>query len=197
VTLAALILAGGLSQRMGQDKALLEKDGVPLIRRTWEVAHALTPDVWIVTPRRDRYSPLLPTSAQWIAEAPPLPDASPAGPLVAFAHALHHIEADWVLLLACDLPNLDADMLAQWRQDLARLPEGAIAYLPRTPEGWDPLCGFYRTACLPSLQDYVTTGKRSFQRWLDQASVVPIDDVPVKMLVNCNTPQDWGQLQTD
>jgi molybdopterin-guanine dinucleotide biosynthesis protein A len=182
---------------MGQDKALLAKDGVPLIRRTWEVAHALTPDVWIVTPRRDRYAPLLPPSAQWIPEAPPPPEAPPAGPLVAFAHALHHIKADWVLLLACDLPNLEAAVLAQWQQDLAHLPETAIAYLPHPPEGWDPLCGFYRTACLPSLQAYVTTGKRSFQGWLSRASVVPITHVPVAMLANCNTPQDWDQLQKD
>ena len=69
--LAALILAGGRSQRMGRDKALLEIGGVPLLRRTWEVARSLTPEVKIVTPRRDRYQPYLPIDAQWIEESPP------------------------------------------------------------------------------------------------------------------------------
>lgn len=194
--LAAIVLAGGLSQRMGQDKALLEQEGTPLLRRTWEVARALTPAVWIVTPRRDRYQPLFPPGAQWIEETPPPSGAPPAGPLLAFQQALESIEADWVLLLACDLPNLRAEVLTQWRAALATLPTSAIAYLPHTAKGWEPLCGFYHKSCLPSLQAYAARGKRSFQGWLNQApTVVAIPQVPVEMLANCNTPADWEQLQ--
>lgn len=191
MTLAALILAGGRSRRMGQDKALLEIDGVPLLRRTWEVAHHLTPQVSIVTPHRDRYQPYLPPTAQWMAEPPPPAPLPPAGPLAAFAHALPQVNAEWVLLLACDLPNLRPDPLHQWLQALPTLPMAAIAYVPKTAQGWEPLCGFYRRAGLPSLQDYLATGQRSFQTWLDQSEVVAIAEVPVDLLANCNTPADW------
>lgn len=192
--LTALILAGGRSQRMGQDKALLTVDGVPLLRKTWEVAHSLTAEVGIVTPRRDRYQAYLPATVQWFDEPEPPANASPAGPLVAFHQALPAIHTDWVLLLACDLPNLQADPLQHWAQALSDLPPEAIAYVPKTAQGWEPLCGFYRRTCLPILQDYLETGRRSFQAWLDQSPVVVISNVPVGLLANCNTPQDWHRL---
>lgn len=195
--LAALILAGGQSRRMGQDKALLVLDGVPLLRRTWEVAYALTPDVRIVTPHRDRYQPYLPPATQWIEE-PLLPaHVAPPGPLAALAYALPQVQADWVLLLACDLPNLQAEPLQQWCQVLADLPSAAIAYVPRTVHGWEPLCSFYRRAGLPALQDYLAIGQRSFQTWLDQSQVVAIPEVPGDLLANCNTPADWQRLTQD
>jgi molybdopterin-guanine dinucleotide biosynthesis protein A len=196
MTLAVIILAGGLSRRMGHDKALLQRNGMPLLRRTWEVARSLTPNVWIMTPYRDRYLACLPQTAQWIAESPPPPGAPPAGPLLAFRNALEQIDADWVLLLACDLPKLQGNVLQLWCDHLATLPVTAIAYLPQTPQGWEPLCGFYRSTCLPSLQAYAATGRRSFQGWLNQApGVMAIPSVPPDMLINCNTPADWAAVQ--
>ncbi|NER84147.1 MAG: NTP transferase domain-containing protein, partial [Leptolyngbya sp. SIO1D8] len=108
-SLAVLILAGGKSQRMGQDKALLELGGIPLLLRTWEIAQTLTPAVWVVTSQRDLYQSVLPDNAQWILEIPPAPDRVLPGPLVAFTNALTYIEATWILLLACDMPALQAD----------------------------------------------------------------------------------------
>ncbi|MBE7379906.1 MAG: molybdenum cofactor guanylyltransferase [Leptolyngbya sp. SIO1E4] len=193
--LAALILAGGLSRRMGADKALLDLAGTPMLRHTWEIAQTLTPAVWVVTAWPERYQACLPASAQWILETAPLPNTPPSGPLVAFAQALPQVEADWVLLLPCDLPALRVEVLAQWQQALPQVPPGAIAYLPHQPQGWEPLCGFYRRTCLPNLQTYVATGGRSFQQWLAQQPVQAIPNVPAEMLVNCNTPADWARYR--
>ncbi|MGF1459964.1 MAG: molybdenum cofactor guanylyltransferase [Leptolyngbyaceae cyanobacterium] len=194
--LGGLILAGGRSQRMGQDKALLELSGRPLLRRTWDVAQALTTSVWIVTPHRDRYQPYLPPTAQWIEEVPVRPDEPGPGPLQAFAQALPQVaSADWILLLACDMPKLQANTLRQWSRNLSQLPPTAIAYLPQTNQGWEPLCGFYRPSCGASMRTYLATGQRSFQAWLDQSHVVPILPVPDEILTNCNTPEDWQSLQ--
>ena len=102
MTLTALILAGGASQRMGQDKALLMHKGVSLLRHTWDVAQTVTADVRVVTPQRDRYRPLLPPTAQWVIEPSP-PAGTPAtGPLIAFVRALETIETEGTRLLACD-----------------------------------------------------------------------------------------------
>ncbi len=192
---AALILAGGMSQRMGQDKAFLPIRGVSLLRRTWDVARSLTPDLWVVTAWGDRYRSLLPEDARWLAELPPPAGRPPAGPLIAFAQALPQVmtqcEPEWVLLLACDLPALQALVLQQWAQKLASVSDTAIAYLPRTEKGWEPLCGFYHVRCLAGLQPYIASGGRAFQTWLNHHEVVEISDVPREMLQNCNTPEDW------
>ncbi|NER84174.1 MAG: NTP transferase domain-containing protein, partial [Leptolyngbya sp. SIO1D8] len=122
---------------------------------------------------------------------PPAPDRVLPGPLVAFTNALTYIEATWILLLACDMPALQADILQQWHQTLPQVAAEAIAYLPRHPKGWEPLCGFYRHRCLPDLQSYVVNGGKSFQKWLHHQRVQTIPQVPVEILVNCNTPADW------
>jgi molybdopterin-guanine dinucleotide biosynthesis protein A len=188
---------------MGQDKTLLVYEGVPLIRRTWNVARSLTPDIWIVTPWRDRYQPFLPLETQWIEEEVPSPDGDPPGPLVAFTQALAHLalreEDTWMLLLASDMPALQVSILQTWVENLSALPPTEIAYLPHTPQGWEPLCGFYRPDCLVSLQRYLDSGGRSFQAWLAGQSIVAIAPTPWPMLINCNTPADWlafAQKQT-
>ncbi|MEM9905422.1 MAG: NTP transferase domain-containing protein, partial [Cyanobacteria bacterium P01_D01_bin.44] len=121
---------------------------------------------------------------------------------VGFAQGLRQlnqrgIKADWVLLLACDLPGLEVAVLRQWQAQLATLPAAAIAALPRSHKGWEPLCGFYRRTVLANLEGAIEQGTRSFQRWLATASMTPSITpltAPSSMLVNCNTPEQWQQV---
>jgi molybdopterin-guanine dinucleotide biosynthesis protein A len=195
-SLSAMILAGGQSSRMGQDKALISINGVPLLRRVCDAAMKCTPQVYVVTPRVEQYREILPNDCHLIAEEF-LAGEKSHGPLVGFALGLAQIKTDWVLLLACDLPHLSAKVLQNWARGLSNAG-AAIALLPKTEKGWEPLCGFYRPSCLPSLTAAINRGERSFQRWLAQATVkeIPFSDSPEErlrqhtMLFNCNTPMD-------
>ncbi|MEO0537008.1 MAG: molybdenum cofactor guanylyltransferase [Cyanobacteria bacterium P01_A01_bin.123] len=196
ITLAALILAGGHSTRMGRDKALIAIDGVPMLRHMCQVALACTQSVYVVTPWRDRYRSVVPLPCQFIQEvALPRADAIAHGPLVGFAQGLAQIECEWVLLLACDLPHLTAATLQGWMASLAKVDQHTIARLPEGPKGWEPLCGFYRRRCLPNLQQFIDDGGRSFQRWLSSQTVQPLSCVDFKQLFNCNTPADLTTIQ--
>jgi molybdopterin-guanine dinucleotide biosynthesis protein A len=106
-----------------------------------------------------------------------------------------------MLLLACDLPNLRASELQRWANQLPHLPETVMAYLPKysashslSSKQWEPLCGFYRRACLTNLKEFTADGGRSFQQWLDRIEVAEIPNVQPSMLFNCNTPQDFSEL---
>ncbi len=195
--LACVILAGGRSRRMGQDKALLKlPDGQRLLNRTVNVARSLTPDVSVVTPWPDRYQFATNLEPQWIT------DSQEAGPLVGFSQAWPQIQADWCLLLACDLPNLDAPILQQWWSWLvsqASLSSQASAVAPaaslvKGAKGWEPLCGFYHRGAVPSLNQHLASGDLSFQSWLSTLEVAAYSDVPSDMVFNCNTPADWSQV---
>ncbi len=202
--LAAVILAGGRSSRMGHDKALISLGAETLIERTCGVALAGADAVYVVTPWPQRYAALLPASVNFVAEpAAPEPPEPPPGPMVALVQVLEMLQAqpearpEWVLLLACDMPNLSAPVLSTWRQGLAALPPLALAYLPQRQGRWEPLCGFYRATALDDLRQYLSTGGRSFQPWLNQRSVVPIalTTETVRMLANLNTPADLAHWQ--
>lgn len=194
--LAALILAGGQSSRMGQDKALIPIQGVPLLQRICAIAQQCTPRVYVVTPHPERYPFLLPSGCQVIREVPLPGEPFPHGPLVGFAQGLAQIRSQWVLLLACDLPRLRAEVLQTWIEELA-ITETAQALLPHHPKGWEPLCGFYRIDCLPDLQRFIQQGGRSFQPWLAQMPVKALPLLDASLLFNCNTPQDLSALQSD
>jgi len=207
-SLTAIVLAGGRSSRMGQDKALLPVQGVPLLQLVCNIAQSCADTVYVVTPWPERYQEVLPTTCRFIREVP-LPGEStgeisasskvtmplPHGPLVGFAQGLAQVQTDWVLLLACDLPRLRVEVLQDWAAGLDSVSQDAFALLPRHAKGWEPLCGFYRHRCLPALTDFINQGGRSFQQWLAQHPVqllpLPEDD---QMLFNCNTPADLDTL---
>lgn len=196
LSLSAIVLAGGQSSRMGQDKSLITIQDVPLLRQVCEVALKCTSKVYIVTPWVERYHNILPDACCLIREIPLPGETEPHGPLVGFAQGLAQIETDWVLLLACDLPQLQVEVLQHWATKLEKTAAEVMALLPRHPKGWEPLCGFYRCQCLPKLTEFINTGGRSFQRWLAQH---PVQELPVsdtQMLLNCNTPADLEQLES-
>ena len=194
-SLTAIVLAGGQSSRMGEDKALISFQDVPLLRRVSEIAIACVGEVYVVTPWLERYQGILPRDCQLIQEVPLPGETKPHGPLVGFAQGLAHLQADWVLLLACDLPWLHQAEVQEWMGNLTEVSEEVIAFLPRGSKGWEPLCGFYRRECLPLLNDFINRGGRSFQRWLSQHLVQELPVRDTQVLFNCNTPEELKQLK--
>lgn len=157
VPLSAIVLAGGRSSRMGQDKALLPIQGVPLLQLVCAIASTLSDPVYVVTPWPERYQDLLPASCQFIREMP-LPGEStgdvtsasskvtlplPHGPLVGFAQGLAQVKTDWVLLLACDLPRLRVEVLQEWAAGLDSMEEHGS-------HSAEFLCTVRRTGVVPS-----------------------------------------------
>lgn len=187
---SVIILAGGQSSRMGQDKALITIQEVPLLRQVCEVAMKCTSEVYVVTPWLERYQNILPKNCRIIREVPLQGETKSHGPLVGFAQGLVQIKTDWVLLLACDLPQLQVEVLQSWATQLETVPQEAIALLSRQSKGWEPLCGFYRRQCLPLLTQFINTGGRSFQRWLSQHSVQKLLVSDNQIFFNCNTLAD-------
>lgn len=96
-TFAAVILAGGKSSRMGQDKAqMLRPDGLTQLEHTQAQVAQLNP------------------SFIMISGSPDLPDVYPElGPLSGIHAAVEKLsEGDALLVVPCDLPLLTSDALA-------------------------------------------------------------------------------------
>ncbi|MBE9259306.1 molybdenum cofactor guanylyltransferase [Dolichospermum sp. LEGE 00246] len=186
-----IVLAGGKSTRMGRDKALIPIGGVPMLQLICSIAEACTDKVYIVTPWPERYQKLLTPNSKFIPEVP-LPEETgneprTHGPLVGFMQGLAAVDTNWVLLLACDLPNLRLEILQDWISQLETIPDHKIAALVQNNQIWQPLCGFYRRRCLPELIQYIAQGGRSFQQWLrsENVEVLPLEDP--EMLFNFNS----------
>jgi molybdenum cofactor guanylyltransferase len=185
--ITTIVLAGGQSTRMGQDKALIPIDNQPLLKSITDIATQVSHEVLITTSWPERYQNIVAPSCRFVI------DRINQGPLVAFAQTLPSVTTDWVLLLSCDLPNINAGVIQTWAQNL---PAQAIAYLPQSEKGWEPLCGFYQRHCQDSLDAFGAAGGRSFQRWLANQMVMVLDISDRRVLFNCNTPDDLESLTT-
>ena len=183
---AAIVLAGGASRRMGRDKATLPFSGPN--GETTLVEHA-------VTTLRARCAPV------FVIAAPgqPLPELDAevlrdevrgVGPLLATARGLRaaaEAGLDLAFVCAVDMPYLDTALIDELVGPALRV--GADVVLP-----WDGrdhyLAGVYRTALAVRADELVAAGERSMR-----ALVTAVDTQRVVMserrsLTNVNTAAD-------
>jgi molybdopterin-guanine dinucleotide biosynthesis protein A len=182
VSHAGYVLVGGRSSRMGCDKALLPFRGGRLAQ---SVAHAVAQAAGNATFVGDpsRYSGL---------GYAVIPDLYPGeGPLGGILTALRHSTADWNLITACDMPQLDAERL----RGLLRtaMESEADALLPISPEGRpEPLCALYHGRCLGSFEGAFMSGIRKVTTALETVRTMRLPVAEVSLFQNVNTPEEWA-----
>jgi molybdenum cofactor guanylyltransferase len=184
---AAYILAGGQSSRMGRDKALLAPGGVPVILRIAEIVAPLAGPPIIVGPP-SRYSAL---GYNVIAD-----DLAGIGPLGGIATALRHSNQPWNLILGCDLPFITS----AWLDYLIgrAIESNADAVIPVSSAGAEPLCAMYRKTCVTPVLAAIAKGVRKVTdafAGLAADSVLPAQWKPFdesgQLFKNMNTPEDF------
>jgi molybdopterin-guanine dinucleotide biosynthesis protein A len=135
-SVAGFVLAGGRSSRMGVDKARLRVDDQPLLLRTVNLLRAHLDWVAVVGPA-GRYE---------FIQDPVVPDHWPGkGPLAALLTGLEHSSSEWNVFLACDLPLLDGRFIDLLIRSATASQSQAV--IPRTRDGWQPLCAAYHRTC--------------------------------------------------
>ncbi|MFH1091104.1 MAG: molybdenum cofactor guanylyltransferase, partial [Pseudomonadota bacterium] len=102
--ITGIILAGGESRRMGRSKAFLEIGGQPLVARVVSTMVKVCREVMIVTKNPLDY---LDFDLKIVRDLVP-----GQGPLGGLATGLFYAHYDWALAVGCDLPFLQAALLA-------------------------------------------------------------------------------------
>ena len=145
---SAVILAGGKSSRMGQDKSLLPLNGVPLIRRIYEqLAHRFD-EVLISTNEPEKYA-FLPARA--------VRDLAPGrGPLMGIASAAAAAAHERVFVTACDIPVVDLNTVSR----MLVLADDCDCVIPMSFVGHEPLFAVYRKSAVPAMHDALDAGER-------------------------------------
>ncbi len=121
------MLVGGRSSRMGRDKALLPWRGCPLAQWAAIAGRAK---------RRNRDPGWALLNATPIWDFRVIPDLFPGeGPLGGILTALRHSTAEWNLIVACDMPAIDAALLAHLLDAARQSGDGraAAGHGRRTP----------------------------------------------------------------
>lgn len=129
---SGLVLAAGHSRRMGTDKALLTVDGQQLWRRQRARLLAAGAREVLISAREDQ---------SWSAGLPVVRDAAPdCGPLGGIVAGLRAAQAEHLLVVAVDLPQLSI----AWLQQLIAHADRASGAVGRWAGGhFEPLAAIY------------------------------------------------------
>lgn len=180
-----LVLAGGRSTRMREDKAALQYGGGNQLECAMELVRPYVARAF-VSVRRDQVSDSVRAGFPQIVDT-----TEGLGPIAGLLAAqAEHPDVAW-LVLACDLPFLDGATLEHLLRS-RRPSRQATAY--RSSHGGlpEPLCAIYEPSSRAAIAAYVASGRDCPRKFLRQADVELLDQPNPRALDNVNTPEEYG-----
>lgn len=167
---------------MGRDKAYLPVFGTTLGARTAGQVRIAAGRVTLVGDP-ERYAAL---------GYPVVADRYPGeGPLGGIVTALQASEAEWNLIVACDMPGLTAEFL-QLLLDAAESKAMKIMVSEGSAGRWEPLCAVYHRDTRESLERAFASGIRKVTAAFGELAVGVYRVAEMSQLRNLNTPEEWA-----
>ena len=187
--IAAFILAGGASSRMGTDKSQLRLEQQTFTQRIAETLLQLTDSVFIVGRDSDE------SSLRSVADVYPK-----WGALGGIHAALAACSREWAIVVACDLPFVTSEIFSYLAEQ--RMDHDAV--VPIQEDGRpQPLAALYRVdPCLRQATDLIEAGRRRPLDLLNAVKTrwVAFDEMrnfarAQSFFVNINTPEDYDAIR--
>ena len=170
VALSLAILAGGHSQRFGEDKALAQLGGRPLLAHVLERTAGLAVETFIVTNQPAAYAQF---HRRLVGDL--LPGSGVLGGLYT---ALHYAAQPWLLALACDMPLANRALL----EYMLTLTGGVEAVVPNLGGRPEPLHALWSQACLAPAREALARGDRRVVSFFPQVRVHYITEAEIDVI---------------
>jgi molybdopterin-guanine dinucleotide biosynthesis protein A len=192
--ISVVIQAGGESRRMGTDKGLVTFLEAPLVQRIYSRVVELADELIVTSNNPQAYAFL---------NLPVVSDRLPGrGALGGLYTALSAASHPLVAVVACDMPFVNAGILAQAR-DMLAADHSLAAVIPRSDDGAEPFHAVYRRdACLPAVEQALNADRWRVDAWFSQVqlhfltgdTLLALD--PDRLAFwNVNTPQELLQAE--
>lgn len=175
----AIILAGGRSSRMGEDKGLMVYYGKPMIQHVIDAILPLTNRI-IISANSEAYKQFnYPVFSDKINDK---------GPLGGIITALVHSQSEINWMLSCDSPLISTEMLRKLVDQLGDYD----AVVPQIGEQIHPLIAVYRKSILNRLEEHVALNRLKMIDVLNPLNVnyYSIDSVDQLNFKNLNSKED-------
>lgn len=192
---AAIVLCGGQSKRMGQDKCWLQLDGEYLLQRVCRIiSQVVDPEHIVVVAADQQVLPSLPEAIMLVRDETPA-----CGPLAGMQRGLSEISQRFspqtpTFVTACDLPGLKPDVILFLLQQLGE--HEAVAF--RDDQTTHPLCAVYRASLSSVAATLLQRDERRVRALSSNCdchfintSIALEFDPNLQSLRNVNTPEDF------
>jgi molybdopterin-guanine dinucleotide biosynthesis protein A len=191
--LTVVIQAGGMSARMGEDKALKLFLGRPLIQRVIDRLVPIADELIVTTNRPEEYE---------LLNLRLVPDLKPGrGALGGLYTAIASATSPLVAVVACDMP-FASPMLFEGALRLM-VEEEADVVIAKTDEGYEPIHALYRReTCLPAIEAAIDADQWKVISWFPKVKVRVLTSDEVKSFDpsglcfwNLNTPEEFIEAE--
>lgn len=184
-----MILAGGGSRRMGQDKALLTDGRQLLLEKVRDRLLDHCDEILVVAPsgKLENYRQV--QKVRLVADGSQL-----QGPLVGLRAGLAASGSEFILAVGCDMPALKAEVINLILQSDPRFD----VVVPCVAGHREPLLARYSRRCLPAMDKVLDRGVRSVPTFYGDVQVQEIGEQELRQLdpqllslTNINTQEQW------
>jgi molybdopterin-guanine dinucleotide biosynthesis protein A len=187
--MTAMILAGGKSSRMGQDKALLKFGAKTLLENLTALLEPLFKEILVIVNDRVKCQRLKLGRAKVYEDL-----LKERGPLAAIYTGLQYSASPASCILTCDMPFIDERFISE----LVRFwEEGCDAICIEEPEGeCQPFPGIYARSSRHLIRSLLNRGRDSMKGFLEVASLKPLvlQKKKIQVLTNMNTIEDYYRV---
>ena len=160
---SGIVLAGGLSRRLGRDKAVEPIGGEPLITRCISRLSAVADEIIVVVNGIERGEQLpLPSSCRVAVDV-----YADSGSLGGIFSGVSAMMDEWGVVVACDMPFLNIALLRY----MLSLRDGFDAVVPVLDGRPEPTHALYSKACLPHIECRLQAADLKIARFFDDVSV--------------------------
>lgn len=193
--IAGIILAGGRSKRMGQNKALLPVGNITAVERVIAGVRPFAGHLLLITNDAPAFSFLNISMEK---------DLRPyEGPLAGLEAAMYAASADWYLLAACDMPLLQESVVNYLHDKTAATDKAAV--VPSVEGRMQPLLAVYHRSTLSEITACLASERRSLRALLDSITFdtvtendmieagVPKTDI-ASSFYNMNRPEEYERI---
>ena len=185
--ITAVILAGGKNTRIQREKSLIKIQGDHLIDKQVTLLESIFENIIISTSKEAIISKF--PSLQIVKD-----EYLHCGPLGGIHAAMKHAQTDAVFVFACDMPNLDANVIL--RQIEAYRDSNVDILVPKHAEGIEPLHAIYSRSNLPFLEECLNAGNYSVRSFYARSSAgfLDFDTRYINNFYNINTQRDLQKI---
>ena len=175
-----IILAGGKSSRMGEDKGLMEVNQQPIIQYLLNTCESISTEIIIVTNNEDYKKFGYPIVTDRVSEIGPIGGLH-AGLLASKYH--------YNIVLSCDVPLVSAEILSSL---VAEARVGNDIVITRYMNQHHPLIGLYSKQILNLIETQIENKRYQLSQIYQSqnAKVLDLSHFPAKEFINLNTKND-------
>ncbi|ABW18641.1 molybdenum cofactor guanylyltransferase [Alkaliphilus oremlandii] len=187
-----LVLAGGNSTRMGQNKSLLKIDSKSLIEIVVEKLKNLFDEIIVVTNNPENYPMLKDIRFEKDCIETPVKNS-----LVGIYTGLLKSSNDHVFVVACDMPFLNMDLVQHMLSELGN--EDIL--VPFLEGHYEPLHAIYNKTCLANIKHMIDIGNYKIINLYNDVKTIYVNekeirsiDPQLKSFMNINTKDIFDSL---